>query len=372
MTRSMAWIGFLATLLIIGTLALVATREPDRQAEALIRLRETAVVEGTDLYAENCAVCHGAAGEGLGANPALNNEGISSMEYEAIFRTIERGRYNTAMAAYGVQEGGIFMDAEIDSLVAVLQYADWAVVSDRVAELGLTPPEIEIVEVSEEMLVTVNALPEGDVLAAGLTLYVENCAACHAGNGEGSALAPALNTEEMRARLSDADMLRIIEQGVPGTLMAAWGPALSTEEADALVGLLRRWDELDSAGVSMPVVEAPPIDMSPEAVAAGEHLYGVLCAQCHGIAGYGTPLAPALNSQSFLSSTPDAAVQQIIALGVTGTSMPAWGGRLTEADIAALTAYLRSWEPTAPAIAEPAAPGTGAGAARGGGPPWRQ
>jgi mono/diheme cytochrome c family protein len=45
-----------------------------------------------------------------------------------------------------------------------------------------------------------------------------------------------------------------------------------------------------------------------------------------------------------LSGTPDAAIQQIIAGGVSGTSMPAWGGYLTEADIAAITAYLRSME----------------------------
>ena len=102
-------------------------------------------------------------------------------------------------------------------------------------------------------------------------------------------------------------------------------------------------------------VELPPpvLDMSPEAIAAGQQLYNVLCTQCHGVSGYGTRLAPALNNALFLSQTPDAAIQQIIAGGVTGTAMPAWGGRLTEADIAALTAYLRSWEPTAPPIVQP-------------------
>jgi mono/diheme cytochrome c family protein len=101
------------------------------------------------------------------------------------------------------------------------------------------------------------------------------------------------------------------------------------------------------------VIEAPPVDMSPEAVALGARLFSLACAQCHGAQGYGTPLGPALNNQTFLADTPDAAIQQIIAGGVPGTVMPAWGGRLSEADIAALTAYLRSLEPTAPAIAQP-------------------
>lgn len=371
MTRGMMWTGLLATLLIAVALGTAALREPNRQLDAAAALRDIAVTEGTDLYAEHCAVCHGAAGEGIGATPALNNEGVAAMDYETIFRTIERGRYNTAMAAYGVEEGGVFHDAEIDSLIAVIQHANWTTVMARVDELGLTPPEIVVAEVSEETLATVASLPDGDALTSGLTLYAANCAACHGAAGEGTTLAPALDSDDLRARLTDADLERLIIQGVPGTLMAAWGGALETGEVADLVTLLRRWDELDAAGVALPQLAAAPaaIDMSPETIAQGEWLYGVLCAQCHGSAGYGTPLAPALNSQTFLAETPDAAIQQIIALGVTGTTMPAWGGRLTDADIAALTAYLRSWEPTAPAIAEPS---VGAGSAPGGGgPPWR-
>lgn len=350
MTRNMVWMGLLGTLLIVVVLGTVALREPNRQVEAVARLQAEAVTEGTDLYAQNCVICHGAAGEGLGAYPPLNSEGVLGMETDDLVNTISRGRYNTAMAAYHVDEGGILMSAEVDAIATMLQVGEWTQVAARVEVLGLTPPPIEVVEVSEEMLVMVSSLPDGDALADGLMLYAENCAACHAANGEGSALAPALNTDELRVRLSDADMSRIITQGVPGTLMASWDAALTDTEVTALVDFLRRWSELDAAGVAMPVVEAPTVDMSPEAIATGEWLYGLLCAQCHGTSGYGTPLAPALNNQLFLAETPDAAIQQIIGLGVQGTTMPAWGGRLTEADIAALTAYIRSWEPNAPAI----------------------
>jgi mono/diheme cytochrome c family protein len=116
------------------------------------------------------------------------------------------------------------------------------------------------------------------------------------------------------------------------------------------------WQSQDvqlAAGVTLPVVEAAPIDMSPEAIASGAKLYNILCTQCHGVEAYGTRLAPALNNQTFLSQTSDAAIQQIISGGVTGTSMPAWGGYLTQADIAAITAYLRNLELTAPTMATP-------------------
>ena len=216
-----------------------------------------------------------------------------------------------------------------------------------VAALGLAivREPVRQVQAAEEIRVT--------AVAEGLELYATNCVACHGANGEGTTLAPALNTNDLRNRLTDADIARIVAQGVPGTLMAGWERALEVGEIEAVTSLLRRWPELDAAGVALPVVEAAAIDMSPEAIASGAKLYNILCTQCHGVEAYGTQLAPALNDQTFLSQTPDAAIQQIIAGGVSGTSMPAWGGYLTEADIAAITAYLRNMEATAPATAAP-------------------
>lgn len=350
MTREMAWMGLLATLLIAVVMGINLLRESDQQQQAAQELRIEAVTTGIDLYAENCVICHGAAGEGLGATPPLAGTGL---ENDTVFKTIERGRYNTTMAAYGVDEGGIFTQAEIDSLVTMIQVVNWNAVAVRVDELGLTPPEMVVVELSEETLASVQALPGGDVLADGLMVYATECAACHGANGEGTSLAPAVNSADLRAATTDEDLMRVITNGVPGTLMAGWSNALTQGEITNVTTLIRRWDDLYSAGVEIPVVEVEPIDMSPEAIATGEWLYSLTCAQCHGVDGYGTLLAPALNSQQFLNNTPDAAVQQIIALGVSGTKMPAWGGRLTEQDISALVAYLRSWEPTAPAIVEP-------------------
>ena len=52
MTRDMAWIGFIATLLIGVVMAVYIWREPDQQDQRTVDLRVEAVVEGTDLYAE--------------------------------------------------------------------------------------------------------------------------------------------------------------------------------------------------------------------------------------------------------------------------------------------------------------------------------
>ena len=73
----------------------------------------------------------------------------------------------------------------------------------------------------------------------------------------------------------------------------------------------------------------------------------------HGVDAYGTPMAPSLNNPTFLSETPDAAIFQIIAGGVSDTLMPAWGARLTEQEINTLVAYLRSLEGNPQPILQP-------------------
>ena len=61
----------------------------------------------------------------------------------------------------------------------------------------------------------------------------------------------------------------------------------------------------------------------------------------------------------------DVALEQIITLGVPDTPMPAWGDRMAKEEIQAIVGFIRSWEPTAPAMAEPV---RGRGRGRGGPP----
>lgn len=347
MTREQTWIGFLATILLLVTIIMVILREPVLQTRAEEAQLTTAITEGTDIYLENCVVCHGASGEGLSVYPALNI--AASMDEIELYRVIERGRYDTQMAAYGIDEGGVLSTAQINALVALIQHGDWNNVYATAEARDLIPPELVVAEIPDDTFIQVSALPDGDQLAGGLTLYATNCAACHGANMEGTTLAPALNTDELRATES-YEIARVINLGVPGTLMAGWDAALTDDEVDALVALILRWQEVQSAGVAIPVVEAEPIDMSPEAIARGARLFDITCTSCHGAEGYGTPMAPALNNALFLDSTSDAQIRQIIAMGVPDTVMPAWSSRLSEAQMNDLIAYLRSLAVTAPTI----------------------
>jgi mono/diheme cytochrome c family protein len=352
MTLTMKWTGLIATLVIVIILPLYAWIEPSQQEQLLEDFYTDAVLVATDRYAENCAVCHGAAGEGIGDNPPLNSEAVHHMSKADLIRVISRGRDNTLMAAWAAEEGGIFTNSQIADFVTLIQQVNWEFVDVRVAELGLTPPEVIEMEVSDEMLANVASLPGGETLSSGLLVYAENCAACHGSNGAGTVIAPALDSADLRAT-ERADILKLVNTGVPGTLMAGWNEMLVSEEIEAIIDLIYRWPEMVQAGVEFPEVEVMSIPSSPELIVEGQQLFNIACKSCHGVDGYGSPMAPALNNQIFLSETPDAAIYQIIAGGVPDTLMPSWGSRLNDRDIQSLVAFLRSMEPSAPAIVPP-------------------
>lgn len=351
MNATTRWIAFASTLVIALILPVYTWLEPQRQADLELAFQEQAVESAVTLYAENCALCHGAAGEGIGTFPALDSDALRTASESDLFKTISRGLPGTLMAAWAVDEGGVFSNPQVEALATMIQVGSWDYVAARVEALGLAPPAMVSLEVSDEMRSAVEALPDGSRLAAGLAVYAENCAACHGANGAGTLIAPAVDSEAVRSR-SVAELEDLVRTGVPGTLMAGWDGLLDGAQIDAVIALLLGWPALVQAGVEFPQAEMV-FASTPEMAAAGEQLYAVACKACHGTGAYGTPMAPALNNSLFLSETPDAAIYQIIAGGVPGTMMPAWGSRLDDPDLQSLVAFLRSLEPDAPAVLPP-------------------
>ena len=162
----------------------------------------------------------------------------------------------------------------------------------------------------------------------------------------------ALDSADLRATPKDK-MIDLVNSGVPGTLMAGWGGMLTRDEIETVLHLIYRWPELVQSGVEFPEAAVMNIPASPELIAAGQQLFNVACKSCHGLDGYGTAMAPAVNNALFLTATPDAAIYQIIAGGVSDTLMPAWGSRLDDRQLQSLVAFLRSKEPSAPVILPP-------------------
>ena len=354
-------LGLLGTAFIVFALWLYIISEPTRVVESQGQILHVQLDNAMNLYAENCAVCHGLNGEGIGATPPLNAPGLQSMPYDELYKTIARGRFETAMPAWSKEDGGPLSDYQIGELAALIKSGDWNETGDRVVNLGLAPLIPFTTDPDPALLEAVGSLPDGETLQTAITIYASQCVACHGAHGLGTGIAPALNDPEVRLKTVD-ELERTITFGNAGTLMAGWNNVLTPEEISAMLALIQRWEEVPTGAIPAPDV---PIPTTEESIALGSQLYSANCSRCHAPNGQGTPRAPALNVKSFLEDTIDQAIQQIVTLGVPGTAMPAWGDRMTDAQIQAIVGFLRQWEATAPEVAQPMGPPTGMG-----GPPW--
>jgi len=352
-------IGLGALLFIVSALGYYILNEPTRIVSAQNDVVAVQLNEAMTLYAENCSVCHGLNGEGIGATPALDSEALRTMPYQDLYKTISRGRYQTAMPAWAIDDGGPLSDYQIDELVTLVQYGDWAETGDRTVNLGLAPLIPFTTEPDPALFAEIGNLRDGTTLQTAVQLFAANCVACHGADGLGTGIAPALNDSLVREKTTD-DITRVIAYGNTGTLMAGWSNVLTADEINALATLVGRWDEIPLGTIPAPDV---PIPVTEESIALGSQLFSANCSRCHGPEGQGTPRAPSLNVKSFLTDTSDQAMQQIVTLGVPGTAMPSWGDRMRDAEIQAIVGFIRQWEPTAPEVAVLTRPG-------GGGPPW--
>ncbi|HJZ99087.1 MAG TPA: c-type cytochrome [Candidatus Solibacter sp.] len=84
--------------------------------------------------------------------------------------------------------------------------------------------------------------------------------------------------------------------------------------------------------------------VSALAAAEGDAVFKARCTACHGSDGkgksaIGTPDFTSAKTQSGIS---DADIIDTITNGRKGTIMPAWKGKLSDEEIAAVAAYLRS------------------------------
>ena len=143
------------------------------QIAANPELRAYAIAGGRAVFANNCAACHGAGGQGArGGYPSLaDDEWIWGGDLAAIHRTITHGIRN--------------------------QDSDEARVSmmPRFGVDGVLT-RAQITDVAEQVLALGNRSTDAAMAARGAPLYAENCASCHGERGEG-------NTDVGAPNLSD-------------------------------------------------------------------------------------------------------------------------------------------------------------------------
>lgn len=186
---------------------------------------------GARLYANTCALCHGAKGEGYIADNATALRSptfLRSASDQFLTRSIARGRPKTPMSAWGKAKGGPYRDDEISDIVAFLR--TWQ-----------TEPSVRVVE----------ALASGDREVAE-KLYADKCASCHGATGVEGPYVRTANPEYLSVA-SDGFLRYALFAGRPGTLMKPYEGDLSIEDMNALVGLMRsRTAPVDDAPAEIP------------------------------------------------------------------------------------------------------------------------
>lgn len=172
----------------------------------------------------------------------------------------------------------------------------------------------------------------------GTQLWQDNCAGCHGarGRGDGPAAAWLLPRPANLAahRYSRAYLTQVMWNGVAGTSMPAWRDQ-PPERIAALIDLVEGF----STDIDAPVAE-------PGLIAAGAEVYSAHCVQCHGAEGRGDGFA----AGAFKVAAVDFTVQRptvqqgldVLRNGVPGTPMARWSDRLSQEQMQAVVAHIRS------------------------------
>jgi mono/diheme cytochrome c family protein len=157
---------------------------------------------------------------------------------------------------------------------------------------------------------------------------------------------PAIGNPNFLRFVSDDFLRTQIKRGRPGRRMPAWGEldgGLRDEEIIRVAAYVRNLGGVDFEG------DLKPRRWIQGSSADGQRLFAAACARCHGERGEGKE-GPALNNRVFLDLATDTYLLKTIQNGRPGTSMAAFGtsstvqGALTESEIAAVIAFLRTWE----------------------------
>lgn len=216
----------------------------------------------------------------------------------------------------------------------------------------------------------------------GKAPYDRWCAGCHGvegrGDGPGAAYMLPQPRDFTRALYqirstpsgelpTDADLMRIIDEGMPGTGMPGWEDQLSRQEREDLVSYLKTFSTFfEDFGTPEPMEFASAPGVDEGVLATGAEVYErIECYRCHGAGGRGDgnsaptledeaerPVRAADLTEGWLF-TGGGSVEEIyrrLRTGLNGTPMPSQqdlldAGVVTEDELWALAHYVRSLSP---------------------------
>ncbi len=202
------------------------------------------LAEGAQIYAENCAMCHGS--EGQGRVGATISKDWPSIRPDLTVRTIiAQGIPGSVMPAWSQANGGPFTESQLDALVYFV--LSW--------QTGGAPEIINLPTATAIPPITPIPEIEGDP-NQGAVLFAQNCVVCHGSSGEGR-IGANLGKDWAGIR-PDLSIATSISNGVPGSKMPAWGADKGGPLTDTEI------EDITAYIMTLPVAEVMQADNTPE------------------------------------------------------------------------------------------------------------
>lgn len=222
----------------------------------------------------------------------------------------------------------------------------------------------------------------------GKAVYDKHCVECHGAEGKGDGPAAMtlmphprdftlgrykIRSTESGSLPTDADLMRTVKVGLPGTAMPGWDKLLPDGDIVAVVQYIKSLSPRFAAEQPEPIVASTPATVSSESHTRGAAVYAKLqCAKCHGEDGRGTgaaatsfmddwgfPMRAANLSEpwTFRGGPATADIYMRFRAGMSGTPMPSYKDTASEGEMWDLANYVSSmrrkpvWEMNADEVA---------------------
>jgi cytochrome c oxidase cbb3-type subunit III len=217
-------VSFLAFAVFAVLACAACNHSPGRPSADSEAIPPDQIVEFGVLYAQNCAGCHGASGNG-GAAIALRDPVFLAIADDAAIRhAAANGVRGTAMPAFAQSAGGMLTDKQIDVLVSGMR--SWA-------QPGL---------ISGANVPPYAARTTGDP-QHGAGVYQTFCSACHGSDGTGGTKATSIVDGSYLALVSDQYLRTTViagrpELGAPDWRGNVFGRPMSDQEITDVVAWL--------------------------------------------------------------------------------------------------------------------------------------
>ena len=181
------------------------------------------------------------------------------------------------------------------------------------------------------------------------TLYGSNCAGCHGGDGRSGPARP-VNDPVLLAVIGKEKLRETISKGVPRSAMPAFAQNAGGSLTDAQIAILaeqieKRWSRPEEfAAVTLPSYTADSGDAK-----AGEAVFHIYCARCHGEDGTGGPdtgsAAGSVVDPSYLALVSDQSLRLTVIAGRIDRGAPDWrnnspGRPMTTREVSDVVAWL--------------------------------